>query len=223
MSRTVRTLVSCLALATILGCTQPAEPLAIPDIPHTVLSDEVSDTPGSTQVTQNLLVAPDIAEADLRTLLTSRYALASQRTGFQYHDHPTLVAIYAYPSREHAEAGMGQWSGMILKNDAIDAEPRVSIGRAVGRLPAAAERFGLSVAQRQDVFRQLVLSQDRAMAEAEKQYPISPTGENVMKQIELESQLTNTYREALLKESGLTDDELSEIQAEAFQQNWPLP
>ncbi len=222
MNPVVRSLLlSLIACAATTACSQQPEPPPAPTIPHSVLSEEASDRPGKTQITLNLLVAPDMAEADLRALLNSKYVEASRRTGFQYHEHATVIAIYAYPSREHAQSGMGQWSAMLMKTP-TDPQPKISIGLAVGKPPAAAERFGLSEDARRDVFQRLVAAQDRALAEAEKRYP-QPIGQDVMKQADLESELNERYRAALLEETGLADDQLSAIADEALEHNWPMP
>ncbi len=79
-------------------------------IQYTVVDDSVDESPGKTQVTLNVLVPESASEADLRNLLDGLYREASGRTGFRHHRNPTVIGIYAYPSREHAGSGMGQWS-----------------------------------------------------------------------------------------------------------------
>jgi hypothetical protein len=182
-----------------------------------MLGDEVNETPGKTQVTQNLLVKRDITDTDLRTLLSRRYEEARQRSGFRYHEHPTVVAIYAYSSREHAESGMGQWVGMLSKTPG-DSVPRITIHASVGTTSAEEERFGLSEARRRDVYKQIVLAEDRGQADAERKHPT-----DLAAQFKLASELSNAYKDALAKELKLAPDELKEIATEGFTKNWPMP
>lgn len=187
-----------------------------PSVEHTIINDTLDESPGKTQVTVNLLVPEDVSEEALRALLGQLYSEASQRSGFQYHDNPTVIGIYAYPSREHLAAGMGQWSGMVLKTPS-DSEPRVMIGRAVGLTVEPEARFGYSEEERKQIYRRLVAAEDRGDAEAEEREPT-----DVMKQTDLSFELGDRYKDELAEELGITREQLSEIAAEAFGKNWPM-
>jgi hypothetical protein len=204
-------------VAFLCGCSDSQDNSAIPDIPHTILKDDVSETPGKAQVTENLLVHPDITEVDLRTLLERRYELASQRSGFRYHEHPTVVAIYAYPSREHAGSGMGQWVGMLLQTSS-DSVPMIAIHPSVGKPSTKEERFGLTEVQRRDVYKRIVEAEDRGQVDAELKHPT-----DYVRQARLASELSEANKDALAKELKLTSNQLSEIVEEGLAKNWPIP
>jgi hypothetical protein len=204
-------------VAFLCGCNDSQVSSAIPDIPHTVLNEDVSETPGKAQITENLLVHPDITEADLRTLLERRYEVANQRSGFRYHEHPTVVAIYAYPSREHAESGMGQWAGMLLQTPG-DSVPRITIHPSVGKPSTEEERFGLPEVQRRDIYSRIVEAEDRGQADAELKHPT-----DYIKQAQLASELSEANKGALAKELKLTVGQLREIALEGLTKNWPMP
>ena len=212
--------ISGVIVAVMCGCTDSTQTDGKPriqEIPHTVLSDDVTEGPGKTQVIQNLLVKPDITERDLRHLLIGRYEEASKRTGFRFHDHPTVVGVYAYPSREHAESGMGQWLGMLIKSP-NEAAPRITVHDSVGTPSVEELRFGLSEGQRRDVFKQIVLAEDRGQKEAERKHPT-----DVIKQASVVSELSKANKEALAKELKLTREQLQEISTEGLMKNWPMP
>jgi len=204
-------------VAFVFGCRDSQNNSAIPDVPYTILKEGVSETPGKAQITENLLVHPGITEADLRTLLEKRYEVVSQRSGFRYHEHPTVVAIYAYPSREHAESGMGQWAGMLLQTPG-DSVPRITIHPSVGKPYTEEERLGLSEVQRRNIFKRIVETEDRGQADAELKYPT-----DYVKQAKLASELSKANKDALAKELKLTPDQISEIAEEGLTKNWPIP
>lgn len=97
---------------------------------------------------------------------------------------------------------------------------------AEGPEPAAAsdavqadEKFGLSEAQRKNVFIALADAEDRAERVAAKQFEADPESEG---QVELTDQLLKRYRAEIARAHGLSDEQLVEIQAEGFRKEWPL-
>ena len=119
-----------------LSCAAPSEQSDSATRGYTLLDEDLDETPGKTQVTMNILVPESATDQELTELLNQLLQDASQRTGFQYHEHPTVVGIYAYASREHAESGMGQWEAMVAKTPP-DPEPSVRIrpGRGTAAEP----------------------------------------------------------------------------------------
>jgi hypothetical protein len=199
------------------GATEGGLNAVLLGVDHTVLKDELSETPGKTQVLQELLVSPEIAESDLRSLLSARLEEANRRGGFRYHDRPTVVGIYAYSSKADAASGVGQWVGMLSKTPS-SVRPDIRISSSVGNLSPDEERFGLSELQRRDVFKQIVLAEDRGQAEAERRHPT-----NLDQQYKLDEVLSRAYKDDLAKQFELTPSQLNDIASEAFVENWPLP
>jgi len=143
---------------------------------YTILDEDVYDAPIKTQVSLNVLVSGNISEPGLRALLNQLYSSIKARRGFKYHDSPTNIYIYAFTSKERAESGMGQWVAMLQKSY-DDVKPTISINeRQIAQLGAKPEkRFGLSEEKRKEIWKELVLVEDRARKEAEEQYPLDPT------------------------------------------------
>jgi len=143
---------------------------------YSILDEELYDVPIKTQVTLNVLVSGEISDRSLRALLNQLYSSTKARRGFKYHDSPTNIYIYAFTSKERAESGMGQWIAMLQKSY-DDVKPTISINeRQIAQLSAKPEElFGLPEEKRKEIWKELVLVEDRARKEAEERYPLDPT------------------------------------------------
>jgi len=164
-------LVVCLILTACTGRPGPVFEQGKTPIPrHTVLNEDVYDVPGKTQVKQDVLVSGDISEEGLRTLLGQLYSGIMARRGFQHHDVPTNVYIYAFTSKERA--GSRLWIAMLAKHY-DDAKPTISVNEGqVAQLGAKPEeRFGLSEEKRKGIWQEIVRAESRAFDEAEGRYP----------------------------------------------------
>jgi len=201
---------------------------------YSVLDEDVYDAPVKTQVALNILVSGEISEPGLEALLNQLYSSIATRGGFKYHDSPTNIYIYMFTSKERAESGMGQWIAMLQKSYA-DVEPTISINeRQIAQLGAKPEqKFGLSEAERQQIWNEIVKSEDRARREAEQEFPdLDPLDPNysqslfveqLEKQIELQRILDEKYKNELAEKYGLTRDQLVEIAGEGLTKDWPFP
>ena len=187
-----------------------------PHGPYIVLMD-TTDAPG--KVVQKLLVAPDITKADLQTLLQARYEEVRRRS-FTYHNHRIdliNVAIYAYPSREHADADQN-WIGMLFWVY-VDRSPRIKLRSEVGQAPLPdEERFGYTEEQRKGIYKRYVSIEDQAGVEAERRHRV-----DVEKQIAGYTELANQKKQKLANELALSVDDLWKIGIEGVRKNWPVP
>ncbi len=201
---------------------------------YSILDEDVYDAPVKTQVALNILVSGEISEPGLEALLNQLYSSIATRSGFKYHDSPTNIYIYMFTSKERAESGMGQWIAMLQKSY-DDVEPTISINeRQIAQLGAKPEqKFGLSEAERQQIWNEIVKSEDRARREAEQEFPdLDPLDPNysqslfmeqLEKQIELQWTLDEKYKNELAEKYGLTRDQLAEIAGEGLTKDWPFP
>lgn len=201
---------------------------------YSVLDEDVYDAPVKTQVALNILVSGEISEPGLGALLNQLYSSISVRGGFKYHDSPTNIYIYAYTSKERAESGMGLWIAMLQKNY-DDVEPTISINeQQIAQLDAKPEqKFGLSETERQQIWNEIVESEDKAFQEAKREFPdLDPLDpdysqslfmEQLDKQIELQRTLDERYKNELAEKYGLTLDQLTEITVEGLTKDWPFP
>jgi len=186
---------------------------------YTILNEDVYDAAIKTQVTLSVLVSGEISEAGLKDLLNQLYSSTKARKGFKYHDSPTSIYIYAYTSKERAETGMAQWIAMLQKAHA-ETKPTININeRQLGQLGAEPEeRFGLSEEKRNEIWKELILIEDRAMKEAEKRYP-----EEWEKEIEMQRRLIDENENKLAEKYKLTLEQLKKISTEGLEKDWPFP
>lgn len=184
---------------------------------YTLLDETLDESPGKTQVSMNILVSESATDQELTSLLGQLLQDTSRRTDFRYHEHPTVIGIWAYASREHAESGMGQWEAMVAKTP-LDPEPSVQIRLGRGTPEEPENRFGLTRVERAAAYRRIVSVEDRGQAEAESEFPT-----DLSRQFERSDQLGEQYKQDLASELGITRDQLDEIAVEGLQQNWPMP
>jgi len=186
---------------------------------YTILNEDVYDAAVKTQVTLSVLVSGEISEAGLKSLLNQLYSSTKARKGFKYHDSPTSIYIYIYTSKERAESGMAQWIAMLQKAHA-DTKPTININeRQLAQLGAEPEeRFGLSEEKRKEIWKELILIEDRAMKEAEKQYP-----KQWEKEIEMQRRLIDENKNKLAEKYELAPEQLEKISTEGLEKDWPFP
>ena len=200
-----------------LSCTVQDERVVGATPGYTLLDEFLDESPGKTQVTMNILVPESATDQELTALLSQLLQDASRRTGFRHHAHPTVIGIYAYASREHAELGMGQWEAMVAKTP-LNPEPPVRIRLGRRAVEECANRFGLTMQKRMAAYKQLVRAERRGHAEAEREFPT-----DFSRRSEQAHQLGEQYKQDLADELGITRDQLDEIGTEGLLQNWPMP
>ena len=147
---------------------------SVPLPAYVILDEEVYDAPIKTQVTLRLLVSGHITDDGLRNLLSKLYSEVHNRRGFKYHSNPTHIFIYAYTDKERAESGI-QWIAMLSKVGEGD-KPKISVkdSQIKGLLAKPEIKFGLSENQRKQIWKEIIMAEDRASQEAEARYPLEP-------------------------------------------------
>lgn len=97
--------------------------------------------------------------------------------------------------------------------------------------------YGLNENERKEIFKELVLLEDKAFYEAEKKHPIVNRGntideinefkivaeKNIDDNKNYEESLLKKYKSELLSKHKITDDVLEKISRESFDKNWELP
>ena len=191
------------------------------DVTYTLIDEKIYDQPIKTQIEQHIVVSGVPSKANLEAEISERYRTALARRGFRYHNPPTNIYIYVFGSEEQARAGQGLWVGMLAKSYSDKGIPQVLVNEErLGALSAAPkERHGLSEAERKQVFREIAAAEDRATREAMARVSDS----EIMKQIDLERELTQKYKTEVARKRGLTYDDLFEISVEGVKMGWPMP
>ncbi len=197
---------------------------SVPDnieLPHfEIISEKVDDVPIKTQIHQDVLVKGKVTKESLSSFLLKQYKTIKNRKGFKYHDNPTNVYIYIYDQKSKAEAGQGLWLAMLQMSSIDPDSPKITIKenqiQRIGRKPV--EKFGLSEEIREKIFKELVVSEDKAMNEAIKVYP-----NEIQKQANLEGKLRQKYLDDLAKNYGLDKGQILKIEVEGFENQWIMP
>ena len=215
MIRSKTALLPLFVLTFCAGCTSVDDTLPLPD--YTLLERVLDESPGKTQLRMDIVVSDRASDEELASLLRHLYQESNKLSGFKYHDHPTVVALYAYPSREHAASGMGQWMAMLIKTPA-EAEPAISLRPGRGAGVGEEDRFGLTEQEREDAYKKLVIAEDRGQRDAEQEFP-----EDFEKQFDRAKQFSIDNKAALARELGITPEQLDSIGLEGLLKNWPIP
>lgn len=79
------------------------------------------------------------------------------------------------------------------------------------------EEKALSEVERRQIFKEIVLAEDKGTKEAELRFP-----DDIMNQIDLERELQDKYKEELAKKHKLTMDQLKAIALEGVEKQWPM-
>lgn len=195
---------------------------------YSVYKDEVFDAPIKTQVSVKVLVSPtdsSLSDASLRGLMKTLYASVMSRKGFQYHDAPTNVYIYACTTKRRANGPQIEYLAMLEKNWG-DTSPTIDIDTlqlASLRIPAK-EVFGLSETEREQIWAEQFACERRAQQIAHYVYPnMVPLSAENEKWSDLQQKLKKDFEEKLAKKHGLTKGQLSDIATEGMLKRWPMP
>lgn len=114
----------------------------------------------------------------------------------------------------------GEWEK--ADKDASRDTFEISIQRLSEKRPAtkdAGDRFGLDTATRKQVFKEIVAEERKAVNEGIAKYP---TPADLDKQLDLENQLKEQYKQALAERYNLTREQLDQIGVEGVTGNWPM-
>jgi len=195
---------------------------------HTILKNEVNDSPIKTQVEIDVLITDTaITKQKVSDLLTFLYSKTAKRTGFKYHTNPTNIYIYAYTSKEKAESGMAQWIGMISKSY-DDVQPQIDISETQLKSLTlkSVEKFGLPQKIRLEIWKKSIKIEDRAQKEADKKYPLDKAGitkNDIKKNVALNDKLKAKYEKELAAEYGISVAIIDSIGLEGMTKGWPFP
>jgi hypothetical protein len=81
---------------------------------------------------------------------------------------------------------------------------------------------GFSLEKRKSIYKELMLAEDRALAEAELRVPSPQSRRDLVRQANLWEQLTEKYNLDLCRKVGITKKQLSDIMQEGIMKSWPM-
>ena len=189
------------------------------NVSYIIVNEKIYDQPIKTQIEQHIVVSGIPTKAELESEILKCYRAVLARRDFKYHNPATNIFIYVYGTEQQALAGQGLWIGMIAKGYYDKGEPQVKINeeRLAGLSREPEERFGLSEQKRKQIFSEIAAAEDRATRDAMARIPDS----QIMKQIDLESELVKKYKTEIAKKYNITDDQLIKISTEGVKKGWP--
>lgn len=216
-----------LSLILFNGCPKPEnqaahEPSATqaPDLKCELLSEEIYDVPIVTRVIQSYLVEGDVTEENLKDLLMQKYQDAANRSGFEYHEHPTAVNFLVYTDREYFESSPTNWLARLQKTEG--SEPNFYFNEQQFDLlnSEPVEKLGMSEEQRMAIWHEICWYEEKARAQAEEKYPDPKDFDPCW---DYEERLIQQYRNEITSRHSITYDDLMEIYSEGSSRGWPYP
>lgn len=84
------------------------------------------------------------------------------------------------------------------------------------------DKFGFSVEERKQIFKDIVSAQDKARAEADKKYPVDDYLTNYENNSNEYKRLADIYEKEVLEKWNISSEQKNEISREAQAKNWPL-
>lgn len=192
-----------------------------PVIQYTIENEKSYDTPGVYKVNLEISVATKPSEQQLRNLLLRAFEKTRRKGPGRFFKHPNAVYIFAYAKpRYHAQAA-GSWIGQLLYNENNgDKAPEINIAedRLSIMFEPPADRFGLTEAQRKEVYYRLVDAEDRAMNKAR-------ANSNDVSKFDGKKagRLQERYEQQICKKYKITREQAKQIGLEGAKKGWPMP
>ncbi len=197
---------------------------------YKILKSDKIDVPLKTQVALTIVLtdeATKINKQSISKLLSNLYNEIKNRTGFKYHTHPTNVYVWAFTTKDKANAGMGQWVGMISGvGTAPEPDLKISDIQLNSLSLKPVEKFGLSEKTRLAIWHKAIRVEDRAQEETDAKYPTDKKGitqSYLMKSYDYRDKLEIKYEKELVREYRITKAILDSICYEAGEKGWAYP
>ena len=160
-------------------------------------------------------------------------------TLFLYSDKELIDGMYDVAKATWAPYGsLGNVTPEIARsnnrtNYKISVKVKENLEKYLQKRNKSEDKFGLTEDKRRQIYKEIVNSEDRAQAEADRQYPISGRStwnlsqsellNRMDKNTELMRRLEEKYKFDLMKKYRITREQLKEIIYEGLSENWPMP
>ncbi len=207
---------------------------------------ELASLPIDKKMLYRVVVSSKIKDNQVRPIiekiivdLTTKDGDIDEITLFLYSDKVLVNGPYDIGTATWAPYGaLGNVTPEIAQNNnrngyKTSIQVKEKIEEYLQKRSESEEIFGLTEDKRRQIFKEIVAAEDRAQAEADRQYPISGQTTWNLSQSELRSRmdkntelmrrLEEKYKNDLTKKYVLTREQLKEITFEAFEKNWPMP
>lgn len=196
---------------------------------YSVIEEDISDTPLKTQVSMKILLEDieSVTEEKLEILLNYLYDQQIVREGFEHHNHPNTILVYAYATKEKSDAGVGQWVAMISKMY-DDTKPNFDISKTQFNSLTATEqdRWGLTHKQRQEIWDKIVYAERNAQNEADNKHPLDKPGitrDDMIRNGKAMEKFKIEYEDNIAKEYKIEQPIIDSIGLEGVIGGWSFP
>ena len=199
------------------------------DLEYTILDEEVYDVPAKVQIDLNVLVSGKLTEQGLRSVLNKLYSETMNRTGFKHHIHPSAARIYLYTSKKRAYFNKESFIALLIKRpNSEDLDIRIHKGQLNDLYAKPVVKYGLDETTRKKIWEELINIEDIAAEEAKRKYPeLSSDNQDYFpqfqKQINLQVNLEEKYKNVIAKKYNITLEQLTRIAVEAAMKSWYMP
>jgi len=207
---------------------------------------ELVNLPIDKKMLYSVVVSSKIKENQVRAIvekiivdITTKDRDIDEITLFLYSDKELVNGMYDVATATWAPYGsLGNVTPEIAQNNnrtnyKTYIQVKENIDEYLQKRSKSEEIFGLAEVKRRQIYKEIVAAEDRAQAEADRQYPISgritwnltasELRSRMYKNVDLMQHLGEEYKNDLMKKYGLTREQLKEITFEAFEENWPMP
>lgn len=207
---------------------------------------ELANLPVDKKMLYRVVVSSRIKENQVRPIvekiiadITTKDSDIDEITLFLYSDKELVDGMYDVATATWAPYGsLGNVTPEIARSNnrtsyKISIRMKEKLEEYLQKRSKSEEKFGLTEVKRRRIYKEIVDAEDRAQAEADRQYPISgrttwdlsrsELRSRIDKNIELMRHLEEEYKNDLMKKYSLTREQLKEITFEGFEENWPMP
>ncbi|CAM3432725.1 hypothetical protein SPPR111872_00315 [Sphingobacterium prati] len=187
---------------------------------YTISPPTISRTPTKTLYRANIVLKGDdgLNDENNKQLLLHLYDSIKNSDA-----SPNAVSLFLFQTEEHSQSGMGQWVARLSKAK-NDDEPTVAAQHFKIPPPekAPSYRKSLTLEIRKEIFKEIILAEDKSMQEAERKYPLTSFS-NAEKNDTYQHQLAKKFKVEIQRKFKVDQKTLKTISLEGLEYNWPMP
>lgn len=178
-----------------------------------LIKEEITDIPLKTQVIKYFSIDANTEKDQLKNLLYNVCLNAKNKIGFKYHEHPTLIYLYAYKNRKQFSESKMNWIGYLeWKSGGIE---HIEIRDSVTNTNPFGNTSDIDIEKKKEIFALEGKWYKLAVDQAMEKYP-----NDLKKQIEHQDKLENSFKKQIEKKYRLKKGEFDAIIFEGGQKRW---
>jgi len=205
-------------------------------------TNEIENLPLNKKISYNLVVGKNINSKKIKPFITN---FINKKTNENKEIDELGVLIYSTEDRVNGAYDIaraiwstdGEWGGItpniardnVRDNYEIFIDIRDNLDEYLNKISKEETKFNLSEKKRKEIYKELILCEDRAMIEADKHYSSMCSEcsefieEDFGKRNEMENRLLKEYKKEVRNKYNITKEQQEEISMEGLNKNWPMP